>query len=275
MRLVLWRRSDPADSRKRDGPGRRWLRGMFFGLFALALFASLFANVIFYRQFGRTYCEVSEVRLDPYGIKHAVFPPDSGDPSGALVVFFGDSRAQQWPAPRVAGYRFANRGIGGQTSEQVRGRFDAHVKPLVPRLVLVQAGVNDLKTIPLFPQRREEIVSACKSNLREIITRASNDGATVIVTTIFPTGKVTLDRRPYWSPDIQKAIEEVNDDLRRLQGTHVIAFDAWKILQDRGRLRDEYAADTLHLSAKGYEALNAELAKLLAGLPRVSATEAH
>jgi lysophospholipase L1-like esterase len=46
------------------------------------------------------------------------------------------------------GFSFVNRGINTQTSAQVLGRFDKHVVPLHPNIVIVQVGINDLKTIP-------------------------------------------------------------------------------------------------------------------------------
>ena len=85
----------------------------------------------------------------------------------------------------------------------------------------------------------------------------------MILTTIFPPGPVSLERRTVWSPEIERAVEDVNADVRMLEGDHVIVLDAWSLLQQRGRLRDGYGLDTLHLNARGYAALNAELTRLL------------
>ena len=79
---------------------------------------------------------------------------------------------------------------------------------------MVEAGINDLKAIPLLPRRRDQIVSDCKANLRQIVRRSREGGAVVIVSTIFPPGKVPLERRMVWSPEIEKAVEEVNSELR-------------------------------------------------------------
>ena len=70
-----------------------------------------------------------------------------------------------------------NRGVFGQTTAQVLGRFDAHAAPLLPRVVVLQVGINDLKAIPLLPHRRDEIVADCKANLREIVRRSTDAGA--------------------------------------------------------------------------------------------------
>ena len=48
--------------------------------------------------------------------------------------------------------------------------------------MVVQAGINDLKAIPLFPARRAGIVADCTANLREVVRRAGDGGATVVAT---------------------------------------------------------------------------------------------
>ena len=165
----------------------RTFRLVSLGLIILALIASVACNVLLYRQASLNYRRLSEAQLDPYGLKQPNFrpePPAASDRDLPTVVFFGDSRARDWPAPQVPGLRFVSRGIAGQTTEQVRGRFDAHVTPLSPRVVVVQAGINDLKAIPLLPHRRDEIVGDCKANLQEVVKRSAEGGAAVIVTNV-------------------------------------------------------------------------------------------
>ena len=257
--------SGPAHATERPR-GRR--RRVVFTLLLLALAGSVTFNVVLYRRTLGDYRSLSEIQLDPYGLKRPGFPPDPApvDAGEKVLVFFGDSRARQWPAPQAPGWRVVNRGIGGQTTEQMRGRFDAHIAPLSPSVVVVQGGVNDVKAIPLFPHLRDEIVADCKANLRDLVRRARARGAVVVITTVFPTGPVPLERRAVWSADVERAVQEVNADLRTITTEGVIVLDAWKLLSTEGRLRDEYAADTLHLTAQGYQVLNDELKKVLAPL---------
>jgi lysophospholipase L1-like esterase len=235
----------------------------------LVLVTSLVGNVLLFRLAIANYREVSQVRLDPYGLKLPAFQ-DSPAPRPSdrpLVVLFGDSRAEQWQPPDSSRFRFLNRGIGGQTTEQVRGRVEAQVVPLKPQVMILQAGINDLKAIALFPNRREQIVADCKANLRDVVRRATDGGAVVIVATIFPTGPVSAVRQLQWSPEIEKAVEEVNADLRSLQSTRVFVLDAFAILQRDGRMPAEYSVDTLHLNEKAYAKLNVELSRLLDTVP--------
>jgi lysophospholipase L1-like esterase len=184
-----------------------------------------------------------------------------------VVVFVGDSRAASWPPPaNLEGFEFINRGIGAQTSAQTLHRFKAQVKPLQPHIVILQVGINDLKTIPLFPERKEAILANCQGNIQQIVSQATSSGTIVILTTIFPTGRVPWERKLFWSPNVAEAVDEVNIFIRSLEAQNVIIFDAYSLLADNGVARDDYFQDTLHLNAAGYEALNVELGHILASL---------
>jgi lysophospholipase L1-like esterase len=235
-------------------------------LLSVALLASVVLNLILFTQSRQYYLQLNETRLDPLGLSS--YSPDSlqnaANPDKAIAVFFGDSRAADWPPPDLASFEFVNRGIGAQTSAQALQRFDYHVKPLHPRVVLVQVGINDLKTVPLFPERKRAIIAGCEENIRHIVTQSVDGGATVVLTTIFPTGEVPLERQPFWSPDVAQAVSDVNTYIRSLQAQDVIVLDAYSILSNEsGMMRDEYAQDMLHLNAAGYAALNEHLMPIL------------
>lgn len=234
-----------------------------------ALLISLVVNLILFSQGQQYYLQLNETRLDPLGL--SVYPTtvDSttlANSDDKRVVFFGDSRAANWPAPDLPGLTFINRGIGAQTSAQTLGRFEAHVKPLQPQILILQTGVNDLKTIPLFPERKDTIIANCQANIEQIVSQAVENEAIVVLTTIFPVGPVPLERQLFWSSEVEQAIAEVNSFIYSLQGPKVIIFDADTILMDKGVAKNEYYQDTLHLNRAGYDALNAELTRFLTTL---------
>jgi len=232
--------------------------------FLLAVLAiSLALNGFLFNRGRQYYLELNETRLDPLGLNY--YP--TANPRRQTVVFFGDSRAASWPSPDLECFEFVNRGIGSQTSAQVVQRFDYHVRPLQPQVVVVQVGINDLKTLPLFPERKALIVANCRKNIQKVVERAGDLGATVILTTVFPVGQVPIERRLFWSEDVALAIEEVNGYIVSLAGENVVIFDAFSVLaDDSGMVRPEYSKDLLHLNAAGYEALNGELLSVLRGL---------
>lgn len=234
-------------------------------LLLVGLVASISVNAYLFDRADGYYRELNAVRLDPFGLE--AYPSTVSRPAGRLLVVFGDSRAAQWPEPVVAGLTVMNRGIGAQTTAQAQARFAAHVTPLQPDIVLIQVGVNDLKTLPLFPGQSAAIIQRAQDNIAAVVDEAQASGATVILSTIFPVGEAPLLRRPYWSPAVAAAIHEVNIYLHTLATDGVIVFDAYALLAGESGLIDPvYALDELHLSPAGYALLNAELSRLLAGL---------
>lgn len=245
------------------------LSKVVFVAILVSLALSVVLNLFLYGRLRKYYSLLYAVELDPLGLSSFQSSTNGQDleDGSPTIVFFGDSRAAQWPNPQLDAFLFINRGIGNQTSAQVLSRFDAHVKPLQADIVIMQVGVNDLKTIPLFPERKREIIANCKANIEKMIQDSLELGATVIVTTIFPTGEIPLLRRLVWSDEIDRAIEEVNDFIRNSAEDQVIVFDAAEILADtNGQMKREYSLDALHLNTYGYEALNLELTQILARL---------
>ncbi|MBD1857901.1 MULTISPECIES: SGNH/GDSL hydrolase family protein [Leptolyngbya] len=221
--------------------------------------ASIALNVILFSQAKKYYLELNETRLDPVGLSTYSTSP-SPSQNRPRVVFFGDSRAENWTFPEMSQYEFIDRGISSQTSVQAIQRFQQHVRPLQPRVIIVQVGINDLKTIALFPERKAEIIANCRSNIERIVQESKALGAIVILTTIFPVGDVPLQRQPFWSDEIGQAVQEMNRELAALASDRVMIFDAFSILADsQGKLRSDYRMDELHLNQQGYSRLNQAL----------------
>jgi lysophospholipase L1-like esterase len=205
--------------------------------------------------------------LDPYELRTYPSNPDMSkrDLNKPLVVFFGDSRTVEWPAIANIPFEFINRGINGQTTDQVLGRLSAHVASLSPQIVVVQVGVNDLRDFANFPNQSQSIVNNCKQNIQKIVNRLTQElKATVILTTIFPTSELSQSVRAYWPEEADRAIIEINQFIKSLKSDRVIILDAATLLADeRGKVRQIYSRDVLHLNSQGYTMLNDELLKIL------------
>jgi len=238
------------------------------GLFLIvALVGSLVMNIILFSAAKSYYLQLNQNNLDPLGLQafsRNSLLDRSPTNSSATIVFFGDSRAAMWVKPnKINNVSFINRGIGSQTSTQVLGRFEQHILPLAPDILVLQVGINDLKTIPLFPQQKTRIINNCKRNIQEIIAQSVQQNITVILTTIFPIGLVPLIRQPFWSPDVAVAVEEVNAYLKSLKAKNVFILDAYSLLVEDQQVKRQYVYDTLHINRRGYQALNQELVKML------------
>lgn len=238
---------------------------------AILLPSSLALNGYLFLKAKQYYVELNGTRLDPLGLSVYPVNEDWGEDNEekGTAVFFGDSRAAKWPNPEgLNGYHFLNRGIGSQTSVQVAARFQAHVVPLKPDVIIVQMCINDLKTIPLFPQNEQTIIQNCLANIDQVLAEAGQLGAKVILTTVFPVGDVPLERRTVWSPAIAEGVQAVNEQIRTRASNTVFIFDAYEFLVDnRGLTNRDFAFDELHLNDAGYTQLNQELIQFLSILP--------
>jgi lysophospholipase L1-like esterase len=236
---------------------------------AALLVLSLGANALLAQATLKHFSDELDIRLDPAGLKLYERDREKGPPAGPVLLFFGDSRARMWPEPEsVAGFHVVNHAIGNQTTAQILMRVDSDMVPVHPTVVVLEAGVNDLKSIPQFPERRAQIVADCEANLERIVNACRRTGATVVLVSVFEIGDVPLWRRPFWSDDVTAAIREVNAFLPGLTGPHVVFFDAAPTLGGPGRVEHDYQLDYLHLSPAGYRALDGKLFPLLASLPR-------
>lgn len=243
-------------------------------LLLLTNLLTIAGSILLFNRTWLYYNQLNATRLDPLGLDVYPTSPEateapSAEESPPTVLFFGDSRAVSWPfltdQPQI---QFINRGIGAQTSAQVKLRFAAHVEPLQPEVVVIQVGINDLKTIPLFPHKQQEIIDHCQENIKQMVQQAVDGGATVILTTIFPVGQPPLARRPVWSSAVAEAVVTVNDFLTTLASEQVIIFDSYQLLvgDNDPLINPTYAADLLHLNQAGYDRLNDHLEPLLINL---------
>lgn len=242
---------------------KRW--ALFTIFLAIGLSGSIFLNMRLFKEAKHYYFELIKTQLDPVGLsKYPANAAEEADAQNPRLVFFGDSRAASWTPPNMDGYTFLNRGIGGQTSVQTLQRLDAHIRPLEPDVVVIQVGINDLKAIALFPERKGDIIDNCKANIQQIVAESKKLGAVVILSTVFPVGEVPWERRPFWSDEIDAAVQEVNGYLFTLADDQVKVFDTFQVLADsQGLMLPNYSKDELHLNTEGYIALNRELMRML------------
>ncbi len=242
---------------------------MLYAIGLLLLGGSIFLNFLLYNYAKQYYLELNQTRLDPLGLSDYPILKTATKTDRLRVVFLGDSRAASWISPKVDKYEFINRGISSQTSVQTLQRFSAHMRHLKPDIVVIQIGINDLKTIALFPARQQEIVANCRSNIQQIIQESRNLGAVAIVTTIFPAGEVPLERKPFWSDEIDRAVKVINADLATFANDKILLFDTYSLLADsQGLMLPQYRSDELHINDLGYDRLNQQLIKIIDKIDR-------
>ena len=178
-------------------------------------------------------------------------PPD--------LVMLGDSLTEIWSraTPDLFNERIVNRGIAGQTSGQILLRFYADVVALKPRRVHVLCGTNDVagNTGPNVPEDYQR-------NIMAMADLARANGIDMLVASLTPTSEKIL-----WSATAEPLIwiPYLNDWLRRFSASRALHFvDYFSELSDaRGRLREEFSGDGVHLSRAGYHVMRATLEQSL------------
>jgi lysophospholipase L1-like esterase len=174
-----------------------------------------------------------------------------------LIILFGDSRVANWrPKPDIKNFAVLNKGQRGITTSQLRYRLKEDLFRFQPKLVILQAGINDLKNIGLFPQNSEKIFENCIENIKFIVNSIQAEKIQIFVLTIFPTGKPGIIRSFFWSEEIDKARKEINSALKKLQGERIKILDVEKILVGEDYVRSEFQKDLLHINSLGYKKLN-------------------
>jgi lysophospholipase L1-like esterase len=233
----------------------------FRGFLGWVLFlASLIANVGLAFACLKLYRRELGVRLHPTSSVPANVVRSEGRPQ---VLFLGDSRMQEWPALAHTRFVTVNAGAGGETTMQVRLRAAATLDAVQPEFVVLQAGVNDLKSIGALPGIAVETEASCLANLNALVELCLERGARVVLVPILPTSRPSLARRLVWSSEIDAARRRINGALRkRFHGLPGV------VILDENLLRPDSAdyRDTLHFSAAGYAKLEAATLEAIAGL---------
>jgi lysophospholipase L1-like esterase len=233
--------------------GRRALLG-------LVLVSALATNIGLSLACLELYRREQRVRL------HPTFPVPAAaarQPQRTQALFLGDSRMHEWPSLPAERFVTVNAGGPGETTAQIVLRATGTLEAVQPELVVLQAGVNDLKAIGALPAQAREIEAQCLMNLRALVEMCRARGARVVLVPILPAARPSLLRLPVWSAEIDAARRRVNAALRELfeRAPGVMLLSDQLLRADTpGDYRD-----TLHFTPQAYIKLEAAALKALEG----------
>ena len=166
------------------------------------------------------------------------------------AVFMGDSITEAWAVGDASLFTHGvvDRGISGQTSPQMLGRFYQDVVALHPKAVHIMAGTNDVagNTGPSSPDD-------FKNNIRAMVDLASAHHIQIILASILPA-----ERFP-WRPDIQpvEQIRQLNAWLRQLADQRKLIYADYysSLTTPSGAFLPELSNDGVHPNSDGYAAM--------------------
>ena len=187
--------------------------------------------------------------LTHYGSDDTEVPPPK--PGENRVVFLGDDLTENWGEGKAAffpGKPYFNRGIRRQTSPQMLVRFRQDVISLKPKVVIIQAGSNDLAS---YTGPATEGVIA--ENFMSMVELAKFNGIRVVLASVPPVcdcyNKQT-GRRP------QGKIIGLNGWIRNYAASSgSVYLNYYAALADGRNLKKELTPDGVTLNDAAYELL--------------------
>ena len=171
------------------------------------------------------------------------------------VVFMGNSITEGWVKIRPDFFKengYIGRGIGGQTSYQFVVRFRPDVINLKPKLVVINAGTNDVaeNTGPFDLQ-------TTFGNIVSMVELAKANKIKVILTSVLPAAKFGWNKKITDAPD---KIEALNALIKEYAKNHKIPYVDYYTPMVTGperALNPAYSKDGVHPTAAGYEVMEA------------------
>jgi lysophospholipase L1-like esterase len=164
------------------------------------------------------------------------------------IVFLGDSITEFWLDELPSffeGRSFINRGISGQTTPQMLGRFEQDVLSLNPNSLHLLAGTNDIAG-----NTGEMTIDMTLQNIHEMIRLAKLNQMNIYIGSVLPASSFG------WKPLIQPAfiIKELNEKLKELCHVQECVFiDYHQAMQDsEGGMNSTFSDDGVHPNKEGY-----------------------
>lgn len=171
-------------------------------------------------------------------------------PGEQRVVFFGDSITDIWDLDKYfPGKGYINRGISGQTTEQMLVRFRQDVVDLHPAVVVILAGTNDIAG-NTGPETLEQI----EGNFETMAEVAKANGIRVVLSSLTPENGTRPEWTTYTVLRPPQEIVELNAWLAQYcKGEGLVYLDYFSAMADaQGRMKPELTADGLHPNAAGF-----------------------
>ncbi len=182
------------------------------------------------------------------------------------IIFFGNSITQSWSdyTNFFVNNGYLNKGISGQTTDQMLLRFKKDVVDEKAYCVVILAGINDLAENN-GPISLEDIFE----NIKSMVKIANENGIKVILSSILPAYEFLWNPGIYPSNDIIFLNKNLMNFCKSGNATYVNYHTSMK--DKRDGLKDEYTYwrddfngyDGVHPNKKGYLKMEKIISKTL------------
>ena len=187
----------------------------------------------------------------------------NSDNDGNRIVLIGDSITEGWSLMDPDFFNnnnLINRGISGQTSPQMLIRFKQDAVHLKPKLIIINAGTNDIaaNTGPATPEMIiDNITSMAEIGLKSSIN--------IALSTILPVDRYDWNETIKDAPEM---VSKVNSSLKKYsEDNNLIFIDYYSSLVNKNKGMDSsYANDGVHPTKEGYDVMAIVLKNTFTGI---------
>ncbi len=196
-------------------------------------------------------------QLNRFKKANALLSPAEKDEN--RVVFMGNSIIEGWLQDSLSLFKnksHINRGIGGQTTPQMKHRFMQDVVELGPKAVVILAGINDIAqntgfiSIPDIAANIEEMTAIAKVNKIKVVI------CSVLPSNYFP-----------WRPQMHPAdkVIALNILLKEIAHKNEVNYLDYyfEMVDDKKGMKEAYTTDGVHCTVEGYQAMELLIKKCL------------
>ena len=171
------------------------------------------------------------------------------------VVFMGNSITEGWVRIRPDFFKengYVGRGISGQTSYQFVVRFRPDVINLKPKLVVINAGTNDVaeNTGPFDLQ-------TTFGNIVSMVELAKAHKIKVILTSVLPAAKFGWNKSIKDAPAKIEALNALIKEYAKKNKIPYVDYYTPMVTGPERALNPAYSKDGVHPTAEGYEVMEA------------------
>ncbi|MDR2235449.1 MAG: SGNH/GDSL hydrolase family protein [Chryseobacterium sp.] len=165
------------------------------------------------------------------------------------VVFMGNSITEGWVKSHPEFFtenHYTGRGISGQTTSQMLLRFQNDVVALKPKLVIINAGTNDIaQNTGIYDP------DFTFNNIKAMADIARNNGIKVIIASVLPAAAFPWRKE---ITDIPQKVDALNNRLKQYAGSNQFLFvDYNTAMRDaKGGMREGLSKDGIHPVSAGY-----------------------
>ena len=165
------------------------------------------------------------------------------------VVFMGNSITEGWVKNHSAFFadnNYIGRGISGQTSSQMLLRFQNDVVSLKPKLVVINAGTNDIaQNTGAYDQ------DFTFNNIKAMADMARSNGIKVIIASVLPAAAFPWRKD---ITDVSQKVDALNSRLKQYSLSNKLVFVDYNtaMRNDKGGMREGLSKDGIHPESAGY-----------------------